>query len=106
MVRDQRFVMRFGGPKPDTPASFPARISIVKVIRHEPYGAGAGVLQCVWKISRVRHVVVPQVEPNNPGPRMISVSRSRTFARRDLQVSIGFSARILTSPLAPHFLHQ
>ena len=82
--------MRFGGPKPDTPASFPARISIVEVVRHEPYGASAGMLQCVWKISRVRHVVVPQVEPNDPRTTTIGVSRSRHFARRDLQGPIGF----------------
>ena len=106
MARDQRFVMRFGGPKPDTLASFPTRISIVEIIRHEPYGASAGVLQCVWEISRVRHVVVPQVEPNDPIPRVISVSRSRHFARQDLQIPVVFVARVLTSPLAPHFLHQ
>ena len=105
MLWDQRFVMRFRCPKPDPPASLPARISIVEIIRHEPHGASAGVLQCVWKIARVGHVVVPQVEPNDPVEQECSV-RSRHLARRDLQIPIGFSARVLTSPLAPHFLRQ
>ena len=62
---DQPFVIRFRGPKPDPLASLSARISIVEIIGHEPYGASAGMLQSVWKIARVRHMVVPQIEPDN-----------------------------------------
>lgn len=71
-------MIRFRAPNPNPLAGLPAWVSIVEIIGHEPYGTGASMLQCVWKIARVRHMMVPQIEPDNPRTTTKNVSRQET----------------------------
>ena len=61
----------FWGLDSDTLTTRSAWIPIVEIIRHEPYRARTCVLQGIWNVARMRHMVVSQVEPDDPEPRLL-----------------------------------